>query len=82
MQVPWLTRQHSALQVGVTAEQPEIAEMGPAQLGPVDSLSGLMSAALDRGTGGIRGVQLPGMVPLMLWALGRLVRVFWHVEMP
>jgi len=41
MQVPWSTRQHSALQAGVTAEQPEIAEMGPAPLGLVDSLSGL-----------------------------------------
>jgi hypothetical protein len=66
MQAPWSTRQHSALQAGVTAEQPEIAEMGPTLLELVNLLLGLMSTALDRGAGGIRGVQLLGMVTLVL----------------
>jgi hypothetical protein len=80
MQAPWSTRQHSALQAGVTAEQPEIAEMGPAPLELVNLLLGLMSTALYRGAGGIRGVQLLGMETLVLGALGRLVCVLVPVE--
>jgi hypothetical protein len=80
MQAPWSTRQCLALQVGMTAGQPEIAKTVPAPLGLVDSLSGLMSTALDQGAGGIRGVQLLGMVTLVLGALGRLVCVLVPVE--
>jgi hypothetical protein len=41
MQAPWSIRQCLALQVGMTAGQPEIEKTEPSSLGLVDSLLGL-----------------------------------------
>ena len=81
MRVHGPLRPYLSVKVEIAVEITEIGGMRQVQLGPVMSMSGLMSVAEKCGVKAIRGLRPPGMMTSVHWAPGPLLCVLARPEM-